>query len=497
IVIPIDYEESDVVGFILTAVTPLTIYGGYYSAEIEQINDVNIAICSTTFKKEKYIKHNVNLLKEKIYETDNELAEHLYMVVVDNGSSLSENEINGEKIKLVPNANVGGAGGFTRGMLEVIDLAEKKEYLATHVLFMDDDVEINTESLNRTYSLLKFLKSEYKDRFISGAMLNLSQHNIQFENIGFIDEGLASWRSLKPQFDLCLYDHVLFNELEYTVNNMYGAWWFCAVPIKFINKENLSLPIFYRTDDIEFSLRNKAEFITLNGIGIWHMPFWDKENEALDYYLSIRNPLVIQATSGVFPKAEFIKRIERDFRGEIRKFNYTACEHLLDALDDFMKGPGFLQSLNGEQKLKSQCTKNQQLIPVSNFGFTDEQMNTAYDYVPLSEQDMQLFEETDNGHTLSDTILDDKNLPFIAQMFFQSPGKQFLKKHIILTSVPKKSIAILTIDRKKYAELIKRHDELFNYYNENKENIINSYRNQAKNMMSADFWWGYLEGMKK
>lgn len=45
------------------------------------------------------------------------------------------------------NKNVGGSGGFTRGMIESIRQKPK----ATHVLLMDDDVVVLSESIKRTY----------------------------------------------------------------------------------------------------------------------------------------------------------------------------------------------------------------------------------------------------------------------------------------------------------------------------------------------------------
>jgi len=500
VVIPIEYEKSTIIGFVIKAITPVIIYDGYYTAEIseERLNTVDIAICTTTFKKEEYIKSNIELLKEEIFEGNgnngcDKLKNHLYILVVDNGRTLKESEINSDRIKLFANPNTGGAGGFSRGMLETMNLAKNGDFNATHVLFMDDDIEIMPESLKRTYSLLALVKDEYKDYFISGAMMNLEQRNMQFENLGFISESANVWGSAKPRFDLNIYHNVLRNECDFTINdNMYGAWWYCVVPMKFIDEKNLSLPIFYRTDDIEFSLRHKAKFITLNGIGLWHLPFWAKENEALDYYLSIRNTLIMQATSGVAQKADFAGRIKNLYKVEICKFNYTACEHLLDALDDYMKGPEFIQKLNGEEKLKSQTKKNLKLVPSTVFGITDEELGSAYNYVPLQTEDMSIFESTDNGHTLPDFLLDDTDAPVIAQMFFESPGKQFRKKHIRLVSAVNKKGALLTMDKERYANIKRRYDELMEKYANEKEKITAEYREQSAKLHSADFWREYL-----
>ena len=55
---------------------------------------------------------------------------------------------------------------------------------------------------------------------------------------------------------------------------------------KLIKENGLPLPIFVRGDDIEFSMRNNKEIVSLNGINVWHDPFILKYNEIMeDYYL--------------------------------------------------------------------------------------------------------------------------------------------------------------------------------------------------------------------
>lgn len=46
-----------------------------------------------------------------------------------------------------------------------------REGHATHVLLMDDDVEVKPSALEKTYTLLSLLKEEHTDRMVGGAML--------------------------------------------------------------------------------------------------------------------------------------------------------------------------------------------------------------------------------------------------------------------------------------------------------------------------------------
>ena len=45
------------------------------------------------------------------------------------------------------------------------------------------------------------------------------------------------------------------------------------ISTKLIKENGLPLPIFVRGDDIEFSMRNNKEIVSLNGINVWHDPF--------------------------------------------------------------------------------------------------------------------------------------------------------------------------------------------------------------------------------
>ena len=108
-----------------------------------------------------------------------------------------------------------------------------------------------------------------------------------------------------------------------------------------IKKNGLPLPVFVRGDDVEFSLRNKAKFLTLNGICIWHVGFAGKFNAAMELYQVHRNSFVFQATSGVCKDINFIRRLRILFWKEITRFSYNNAEQILDSVADFMKGPEF------------------------------------------------------------------------------------------------------------------------------------------------------------
>ena len=74
-----------------------------------------------------------------------------------------------DKITIVPNINAGGAGGFSRGMIEVLKNRDSEHY--THILLMDDDAIVEPDLLVRIYGFLSTVKEIWKDITIGGALL--------------------------------------------------------------------------------------------------------------------------------------------------------------------------------------------------------------------------------------------------------------------------------------------------------------------------------------
>lgn len=144
---------------------------------------VNLSIATTTFKKEEFIQSNLKLLQNELLNSDDEIRNHLWIHVIDNGRTLVSEQWNSDKITIHPNKNVGGAGGFTRGMIESMEQPEN----ITHVLLMDDDViYCPGNASDELYCLLSMLKSEFDEYFVSGAMLCYEAMNIQHEDVGFV-----------------------------------------------------------------------------------------------------------------------------------------------------------------------------------------------------------------------------------------------------------------------------------------------------------------------
>lgn len=340
------YEEKGMYYVKLLALSDGSEYcGGYYSADLQEdtLANVNLAINICTFRREAFVKRNLELLHREILNCeDNPLSRHLQIFISDNGKTLDRSALSDQYVHIVPNKNVGGAGGFTRGLIEILHC---QSYRASHVLFMDDDILMEPEALFRTYTLLRCLKQEYKDSFIGGAMLRLDLPNIQVEaGAAWYAGALASRKSglNVKEAEACLY-----NEIEEFCD--FNAWWYCCVPMTVVREDNLPMPIFIRGDDVEYGLRNMKHLILLNGICVWHEPFENKYSSFLQYYI-LRNMLYDNALHCPgYSKKRFMRTLAGSVVRELFYYRYKNVDLIFRGVNDFFRGVDFLKETDGEK----------------------------------------------------------------------------------------------------------------------------------------------------
>lgn len=327
----------------------------------------------------------------------------------------------------------------------MIETLRDETFNATHALLMDDDVKILPESIIRTYNLLRCLKPEYRDHFISGAMLYYEKMHVQHEDVGFVSED-GTYGPRKPSMEMHLATSVLLNEKIYEDQpNNYAGWWYCCIPRTKLSLDRLSLPLFIRGDDVEFSIANHAKFITMNGICIWHMGFVTKFNMPMEFYQVHRNSLIIQATSGVTPEVDYLKRIKDIFDREISRYNYVGCDLLLDAVDDFLKGPEFLMKPEGETIMKQQTSRVKPLVDIrQNFAdiYVDyDKIYKFYEGKLFSKRKLKRYFKTHNWQLLPKFMMNHEPA-VVAYDWFDTPEKQY-RHDVVLAVNPHNQTGVL------------------------------------------------------
>lgn len=499
-------DDMVIVGFIIKTEGTVSIRNSYYELDVDgELNDVELVLSTTTFKKEAFIERNIDLVKNQIIGSNDSIADHFHMYVMDNGRTLDAEKLSGDRIQVIPNDNVGGAGGFTRGMITAMEQNPK----ATNILLMDDDVAVSPESIKRTYNLLRILKPEHREDMISGAMLNYEIGEDQWEDIGNMTQQ-GTFAGCKPPLRLTLFEDLIYNEMytptKWQRNNMYAAWWYCCIPISVIEKNGLPLPVFVRCDDAEYGIRCKTGFITMNSLCVWHMSFFERYNAAVERYQTTRNTMIAQATCGMAPGADFMRELHNNIRLELKKFGYANAELCLDAFEDFLKGPSFIKKPGqAEQSFMAANRNKEQLV---DFATLQAQANQDPELAgfDIKEIDRQLI-EGDKPRSLPERLEDlitDNNQRYIKkdgtgyaviplQGWLYPAGAIRGKHKLVVLDWYNRKGTIRVKDVKRYQQIKKRYARDLKYYKANIERIRKEYAEVRSELTSLEYWKNYLK----
>lgn len=491
--IDVPSNRETLVGFELRTHSDCYVYGGGYYTEIEEdkLNDVRLSIATTTFKKEDFIRKNVQMIKDEILAEDDIVGNNIYLHVVDNdeGRVLTKEEIEGNHVYYHPNKNVGGSGGFTRGMIESLQQTPK----ATHVLMMDDDIVVLSESIRRTYLLLALVKEKYKEYIISGAMLCYEQMDTFHEDVGYIgaDGGQNSSKGHGEIVEMA--DMLQKEEAKTKKADSYAGWWYCCVPVTMIERNGYALPLFIRVDDTEFSFRNNAKFITMNGICVWHMGFTLKFNYFMEYYQVFRNFLIEEACNPSGRRRRIWKRFTGMFLSEILRFNYDAAEMIMDAVQDYLKGPSFIEEEKCTERLVEKSKKNAQMKDLSEFEEYGVDIDSVYEEDIRRFKDTLIYRITCNGQMLWPKKWLRKGPAVVAHDWFYNPQRQALVDSVIAVNPYAYTAEIRTLDKKRFKKALVYYRATVKKYKKMHKQVDEAYYKRRKYLTSYDFWKQYLE----
>ena len=495
------------VGFKIVTEGQVAIRNSHYVLDVEDdFNEVELAVATTTFKKESFIINNIGLVRSHIIESGDDIAKHFHMYVIDNGRTLDATALSGDRIEVIPNENVGGAGGFTRGMIA----AMRQKPKATNVLLMDDDVAVSPESIKRTYNLLRILKPQYREAMISGAMLNYEVGEDQWEDTGFMTKD-GIFAPCKPPLRLTQFEDIIFNEIhemtkEITPDNHYAAWWYCCIPISVIERNGLPLPLFVRCDDAEYGIRCKTDFITMNGLCVWHMSFHKRYNPAVERYQTTRNTMIAQAAAGMAPHADFMHELHRNMQLELKKFGYDNAELCLDAFEDFLKGPKFIGAKGQAEKSFMAANRNKETLHDLDElqRMADEDPDLAgFDAYTITRQLIDADKPRSRSERIQDFVTDNgqrilKNegegyavIPLLGWVY--PAGVIRGKKKLIVIDWYNRKGAIRTKDPNRYARIMKRYQRDLKYYKANINRLREEYAQAFPKLTSLQFWEHYLD----
>ncbi|WP_420027813.1 glycosyltransferase family 2 protein [Fannyhessea vaginae] len=516
----IAYElDKDVVvcGFKITTTSDAMIRNCYYYTSVapEHVCTPELALCTTTFKKESFIIKNAHMVRDYILASSEPIAKHFSMHIVDNGRTLKASDVESAGIVLHPNPNAGGSGGYARGMIE----AMRQEMPATHVLLMDDDVSVCPESIMRTYAVLSLVRDTYRDAFISGAMMCLDAMDTRWEDVGHMTE-VGQCLSLKSPVSMAYFQNIVRNdllcsheEIKQIADNKhcYAGWWYCVIPASTIKRFGLPLPLFVRFDDIEYSLRARPKFISMNGIAVWHMGFNAKYNAAVERYQTTRNSFITQCTTHIASRHSLVARF-RDlaFGLDLRKFNYADARLALEGFEDFLKGPRYIMKPGTvEERFMYAHKAAEHLLPAEEFKAQlkdklDFTLSNVYasSYVSSFENEYDIsrsFKQklidliTFNGHRFTWLAHSNPEPAIIDVAGWTYPsGVISQREKLLVINRFDGSGTIRTRDVHAFRELYHRFKRDMKFYNDHKTQLERAYQEAMPEMTSVEFWKNYL-----
>lgn len=306
------------------------LYGIDFCSDIEEQQKVKPAVVICTCRREKEVAENLKRISGM------DLEDRPEIFLIDNGNTLTEKMVP-EWVKLVPNRNCGGAGGFTRGMIEAL-----KDSQCTHVILMDDDIVLNPQVLTKTGLFLSAIKKEWQDAPLGGSLIEKDVPWKQFECGAFWNRGKI--QGCGQNLDLRKKESLIENTKRDDWD--YGGWWYCCIPVSAIREKGLPLPVFIHRDDIEYGIR-MGKLMTLNGIGVWHEAVTKKLPQIGEYY-DIRNMAIVNAIH--YPdwnKWQWKKFLIKWAAGNLLRGRYAYVSLNIYAIMDFLKGEKWLEKTDG------------------------------------------------------------------------------------------------------------------------------------------------------
>ena len=465
---------------------PITLKSGAWCTDRIPQRDNKLAIVSCTFKREDYINKNIALFEDFI-KANPVLSDKIKLIVVDNGKTLDVNRSN-ERVKIIPNMNAGGAGGFTRGLIDVME----QDAGFTRVLFMDDDVEIFPESFYRTLLLSNYLKEEFKDAFINGAMMDLYDKSKFFENLSV--QHYLWLTGYYNNIDVTEYSNILLtNDISVSTFgdiNRYvsSAWWYCSFPLEFACEKGLPMPIFFRGDDAEWSWRACGKhIISMNGICIWHASFEWRVSKVAEYYLH-RNMFFVNVIYTPDFKSKYKSMFISRLNYLLYTYDYNALEILKKTLEDILKGSDVFRENPEKQFIEiNNISKKNIYFSCEN----ENELNYAKAYnCHVKKWRKFIWKLTKQGRYAPGFLFKKATVA----LEYNTPRENFiLVKEVKVYNLFTKKYEIRKFDRNKLNYYEKEINKLLNEINKNYENLHQDYVAAHSEFSTIEFWKRYLE----
>lgn len=339
------FEDGGWLWFDITTDTAVTLVSGGWYAQVEAPGQGRIAVGMPTFNRPTDAVKTLQALG-----ADPLVLRQIDAVIIpDQGTRKVVDEpgfdeaaaVLGDRLAIHDQPNLGGSGGYSRVMYEAL-----KTTSADFIVYMDDDIEIEPDSILRALAFARFAKSPV---LVGGQMLNLQERSHLHVMGEVVDRNIFMW-SAAPNVE---YDHDFAKYplrdrdnsklLHRRIDVDFNGWWTCVIPRQVAEQLGQPLPLFLKWDDAEYGLRAREAgypTVTLPGAAVWHMA-WSDKDDAIDWqaYFHLRNRLVVAA---LYQPGNGRAMITNTVKATLKhllclEYSTVAIQNL--AIRDFLAGP--------------------------------------------------------------------------------------------------------------------------------------------------------------
>lgn len=246
----------------------------------------------------------------------------------------------GERLRVVRQVNLGGSGGFARGLVE--GFADPD---VAHVALVDDDAYAQPEGLARAWA---FAHAAAAPTIVGGHMFDSARPTVLYRLGEVLDQRRFSWTSLPGtpmNTDLGAQSvaHHSWLGPAYAVD--FQPWWMAVVPRAAVERVGLPMPFFLKWDDVELGLRAGAaglQSVVLPGAAVWHDSWAGKANETgWQAYFLLRNRVVTAMLHDHRPAALAAEWLAVSMRHLVLREPRAAAMRFA-ALKDLLAGPAWM-----------------------------------------------------------------------------------------------------------------------------------------------------------
>lgn len=303
------------------------------------------SIAITTFNRPSYCHNQLKAIAENkalrarldtIYCTDQGTD------LVKNQPGFNETSANlGSQLTYIQQANLGGSGGFSRGMFETLKAGK-----SSYTMLLDDDAISETECILRA---LQFADYTIKPAIIGGGMLHLDNRTVlytQGERFTRNNVWMKPSQNLDYNHDFAAITLQDCPERHQRIDTDYNGWWMSLIPTAIMKEIGLSLPVFIKFDDTEYSIRaleHGYHTICLPGVAVWHQAWHDKDpSRTWEEYFFQRNRWICGLLHCTRPSLRFAIDMLRSDLASGLKLAYSAMHLHHMGLQDILRGPQYI-----------------------------------------------------------------------------------------------------------------------------------------------------------